>query len=249
MAREISIGSMVNLPRLNGASAVALGKQLLTAAEAVGDLPVFIERPRARLAIAVTALKNALMPKEEVDSGAAVAADREMDSAWRSFSAWLGAIVDMLDEAFADIDKVRALKNMIFGEGLSFIALSFREEWTQSESRLNAIAEGDYETIIQSLGGGLFLSNLKGAHTRYGEALGIKAPISVTETPAIRENLDKLSAAMKEYVVKVAAYPDTEEPGSSTLSETLLVPIVQWKNTPSRPSSEADVETSPAEHG
>jgi hypothetical protein len=46
MAREISIGSMVTLPRLNGASAVALGEQLLTAA--AGELPVFIERPRAR---------------------------------------------------------------------------------------------------------------------------------------------------------------------------------------------------------
>ena len=247
MAREVSIGSMVTLPRLNGASAVALGEQLLTATAAAGELPVFIERPRTRLATAVTALKDELMPKEEADSGAAVAADRKMDRAWRSFSEWLGAMVGMPDGAFADIDKVRALHTMIFGEGLSFIILSFREEWTQSESRLNAITEGGYEAIIQSLGGGPFLSNLKSAHTRYGEALGIKAPVSVTEAPAVRENLDKVSAAMKEYVVKVAAYPDPEEPGSNTLSETLLIPLVQWKGTPSRPSSQAEGEIPPAE--
>jgi hypothetical protein len=76
----------------------------------------------------VTALKGELMPKEEADSGAAVAADREMDSAWRSFSEWLGAMAGMPDGSFADIDKVRALNTMIFGEGLSFILLSFREE-------------------------------------------------------------------------------------------------------------------------
>ena len=52
--------------------------------------------------------------------------------------------------------------------------------------------------------------------------------------------MDKLAAAMKSYIVKVAAYADPEEPGSEALSQALLVPFVQWKDTPSRPNPPAD---------
>jgi hypothetical protein len=245
MAREISIGKMVSLPRLNGSSALALAEQLLTMAESrKGEgLPTFIERPRARLETAKSALKEQLKPQEEADSSAKTAADRAVDDAWRSLSGWTGAMAGMPDGSFEGQDRIRALHAMLFGEGLSFIALSFREEWTQSETRLKAIADSGYEGLIEGLGGAPFLKNLKDAHNRYGEALGIKAPVAAEEAPEVRENLDRLTSRMKEYVVKVAAWADPEEPGSPALTDALLTPLVQWKDTPSRQSAPADAGT------
>ncbi len=246
MARELAIGTMVSLPRLNGSSAFALAEQLLTTADAEkgSGLPIFIERPRVRLKTATMALKNELQPQEEADSGVRVAADREVDNSWRSFSEWLGAMAGMPDGSVADLDKVRTLNGILFGEGLSFIVLSFREEWTQSETRLKAISDGGYEPVIDSLGGAPFLKNVKSTHGHYGEAIGIKAPLKADESPEVREHLTKLTAAMKAYVVKTVAFADPEEPGSDALSEALLVPLTQWKDTPSRPGSSADAPAS-----
>lgn len=242
MTREISTNSMVNLPRMNGAAALALAEQLLTMAEAEkGDgLPVFIDRPRGRLITAMQGLKEQLKPQEEADTGVKTEADRRIDDAWRSFSNWLGAMAGMPDGSFEGQDKIRALNTMLFDEGLTFIVLSYREEWTQSETRLKAIDEGGFAGLIETLGGTPFLRNLKTAHARYGEALGIKAPIAVKDGPEIREHLDNVTAAMKDYVVKVAAWADPDEPGSDALTASLLAPLVNWKDTPSRPAPNRD---------
>lgn len=243
MARDISIKSMIKLPRLNGASAVTLGEQLLTEAASAGDLPVFLERPRGRLAIAVTSLKGEILFKEE-EGGEATEADEDIDDAWRSFSEWLGSIAGMPAGSVEKLDAVRKLHALIFSQGLSFIILSYREEWAQSESRLKEISDGGYEETLRTLGGGPFLDRLKSAHAHYGDVLNIKTPQEETNAPAVRENMAKLAAEMKEYVAKVATYPDREEPGSAELSEKLLRPLVQWKSPKS--TSQTKDDSSPA---
>ncbi len=246
MAREYNIDDMVRLPRLNGSSSVALAEQLLTAAAAVKhDLPVFIDRPRARLETAAGGLEAQIRPREKADSGEKLAADRAEDAAWRVFSNWVGAMAEAPDGSWPKLDKIRALDNMLFGEGMSFINLSYREEWTQSETRLNAAAEGGYESAINEMGGGPLLDSLKGAHAVYGDVLGITAAVREEEAPEIRENLLKLIGAMKEYVVKAVAWIDPEETGSEALCEALLIPLTQWKDKASRPKSRETVPSAP----
>jgi hypothetical protein len=207
-----------------------LGEALLTAAEAEKEaLPLLIERPRARLETATQLLADELQPVEQADTGAATAADRVIDDAWRSFSVWLGALAGMPEGTFDELYKIRALHTALFSEGLSFIALSYPEEWTQSETRLKTIAEEGYESMVETLGGAPFLTNLRNAHARYGEVLGITAPIKPEERPEVRAHMLKLTDAIRAYVVKVMAYVDPEEPGSDALAEALLLPLTQWK--------------------
>jgi hypothetical protein len=235
---------MAALPRLNGSTGVVLGEQLLTAAEAKQrGLPAFIERPRARLETAKDGLKIQIQPTEESDSGRKTAADRAEDDAWRIFYNWTGAMAGAPDGSWPKQDKIRALHKMLFGEGMTFINLSYKEEWTQSETRLKAIADGGYEAVITEMGGGPLLENLKRAHAAYGDVLGITAPVEEEDNPEVRENLLKLIGAIKEYVVKVVAWADPEEAGSQELSDALLLPLTQWEDKASRPKT---AETDPA---
>jgi hypothetical protein len=169
-----------------------------------------------------------------------------VDGAWRSFFNWTDSLTGMAKGSFPEQDKMLSLKATVFKDGLSFIILAFREEWTQSETRLQAIADGGFEPLIEQLGGGPFLKNLKAAHAHYGEVLGIKAPIKVEENPIIRPRFLKLLSAIKSYVLKAVAYADPEEAGSEMLSSALLLPLSKWKDTVSlsKKSSEEATEGS-----
>jgi hypothetical protein len=233
---------MVNLPRLTGPAAITLGQQLLTAAKdkAGAALPTFIERPRARLESAVSGLVAAAAPKEMGDSKAAKNADRQVDAAWRAFFHWLESLIHLPDNQAEGLDKARTLYNLCFSKGLSFIIISYREEWAESEARLKSVADGGYEPIVTTLGGAPLLSNLKSAHVRYGEALGVKATLVERATPEVRKKMDALASAMKIYIAKAATWADPEEPGSEALSKALLAPFINWKDIPFRSKGGAD---------
>ena len=242
MGREISIQSMVTLPRLNGAEAAALAERLVTQADAEkGEgLPVFLARPLERVVSAAGALKGVLQPKEAVESGVRTAADRAVDDAWRGLSVWLGAMAGMPDGASEDLPALRKLNEMLFGDGLSFIILSYQEEWVQSETRLQAVDAGDYGSVIERAGGAPFLAAVRETHANYGEVLGITAPVQAEESPEVRSRMLDLTASLRTYVAKVAAYADPEEPGSEALSQALLRPLVQWRSPRSNRTADTD---------
>ena len=235
MGREVSINSMVRLPRLNKDTLVALVWQLLTAAAAVtGEgLPLLIERARSRMAAAFELFKDATQPRQVVDTWVRVEAARELGAAWRAFYAWLEAMVAMPEEgAPPDLPALRTLHAVIFGDGLMFLKSAHREQWPQSQNRIEIIDENGTVEIIERCGGGAFIGPIREAHDRFGQLLGFTAPVQVEENSEIREHLHLLSAALRSYIGKVVAYADPEEPGSEALTEALLVPLVQWKDTP-----------------
>ena len=247
MARDVSLENLVTLPRLNAYSAMALGEQLLSAAEAEageGGLPLPIERPRIRLRTAVGGLKVELEPQESANSMAAVISDRILDRGWHSLSAWSEGLAGLPPEELSDVDQIHSLNSTVFSEGLSFVNLPHREEWGQSETRLNAIRKGGFEPLIERLGGAPFLAHLRKAHQEYGKVLGITQPLKIEENPKIRVHLQKLAEALRDYVLKVAAYAEPDEPGSEELSTALLAPFTGWEDSfPDRSSETTDEAT------
>ncbi len=236
MNRELTAETMVHLPKLTASSAVALAEQLLTtaAAEKGDGLPVLIERPRVRVEVALLGLRVELTPQETVDTQLAISADWTVDGAWRSLHDWTSALTGMPDGSFPEQEQLRSFKATVFKDGMTFINLSYREEWVQSEARLIATAEGGFEPVIEQLGGAPLLKNLKAAHARYGEVLGIRSAMKAEENPKIREKMTALLAAMKSYVLKVAAWADPEDAASETLSAALLLPLLKWKRSSSK---------------
>lgn len=232
MFQDNEIGAMVKLPRLNGPSAVSLASQLLSAAEEEGErgLPLLVERQRVRLQTATEALKAGLSPEGD-DASIRAEADLALDDAWRLFSTWLGSSAWLPEGLSADLERLRDLYALLFGEGLSTCVFAYREEWILSEMRLQALAEGCFEPLIERLGGGPFVTYIKIAHAKYTEVQGIDEPVKMGENPAMRRCLSDLVNEIKSYIMKAAAIADADDPGSQFMSGSLLRPLSQWTDT------------------
>ena len=234
--RDISIESLVRLPRMNAHETVTLGEQLVTAAQAELDamvlvgqtIPVAINRPLLRMQTALVLLKQEILPQQEGNPKAAKAANRVLDGAWRVFFDWMGAMARAPVSAIPEAPKMAELKRSVFKDGLEFTTFTFKEEWSHSDARLRAMSDFGYESVIDDLGGTPLLHHVKEAQSAFGKVLGIETPLAKVESPEIRSNLDTLVSAMKTYVVKVVAHPDPDVAGSQALCDALLYPLVHW---------------------
>ncbi len=232
MFQDLILDAMVVLPRMSRRSAQTLSERLVEQCEKEGSIPPFIERPRRRLARAIREFSVQETPSDPNEPSVDKEA-RALDDAWRLFSSWLGAFAGLPEEYAPDVGRIRALNRMLFRSGRPLILIPSREEWAQSEFQLSALAGGGFEPIIARLGGGPFLDRVKDAHASYGKALGIRVPVKMENDDEAWDLLQSLLSAMKSYIAKVAAYADPDDSGSEILSQTLLSPLFEFRETPS----------------
>ena len=170
--------------------------------------------------------------------------DRRSDGAWGALFSWLGGW-SKLPDSVPQSAKARTITGELFPEGLKFLTLPYKEQWAEADTRLLRLTSQKHDVEIESLGGKVFLDELRAAHAEYGEALGITKP---PEKPAAETNLrDALAAfrnALRAYVVRVSAQVDEDDAESSALASALLEPLVNWQ---SWSKNNADKEALPIE--
>jgi hypothetical protein len=231
--RDININTMVSLPLLNALTALVLAEQLIAYASRE-SLPPLIGRALGRIVEGVAILKARVQPQAEADTQEKRVADSVLDNAWRAVEQWLGALILVPGASLPGKQNLSALHNLLFNDGMMFINATYREQWAESETRLEAVAEGDYDAAIDENGGRPLFAHLEVAHQQYGEVLGISTPHETKSSPAIRESYLQLLDAIRAYVVKSVAYADPEEPGSEALSQRLIEPLVNWQDPTKR---------------
>jgi hypothetical protein len=228
---------LIQFPRFDAASAVALGERLLqeaAEAEAPRGLPPTIQRARASLSEAYATLievERAYRAARGGESEAMADADVVIDRSWSALFNWLLGF-SQLPEGVAEADEARALLRELYPDGLDFILLPYELEWGQSDQRLARITSAE-ETLgerIRKLGGGAFITALSAAHAQYGEVLGL-SPSSQqgNELPNLREALEGFSSALRVYALKVTAFVEIDEPETAALSKKLLAPLLTWR--------------------
>ena len=245
MSRNISIKSIIPLPRMTRISLITLGWQMLTAALALAGegLPLFLERARKRLSDELDIFKATMQPRE-LNSWSRAQLSRELNAAWSALFAWMEGMIGMPKEgAPQDLPALRTLHTHIFEDGLAFLRTGHREKWIQSEERIKIIDE-EFEQPINNCGGAAFLAPLREAHKNFGELLGFTAPVQPDNAAEARKHYTAFSLALRTYIGKVIFYADPEEPGSEELSQALLVPLVQWKDTPHRSTRDEEEDIS-----
>lgn len=124
----------------------------------------------------------------------------------------------------------RSLLAELFPKGLKFTQLPYKLEWSQVEARIVRIDARGLDTKIRQLGGAPFLTQLRKAHKEYGEALGITGVLAVEEPAAgVRDAYDNFLIALRNYVLKVAAHVEPDEPETGELAAILLAPLHAWR--------------------
>lgn len=226
MSRSFDAQSIINLPRLGGAGAVALGTALGAAARG------------QHLAKPVHAALEALLHKTktlEEAIGAAnatppagtdrVQADAAEDAAFGALFDWLSGWARLPGAPEADQAR-RVLA--AFPDGLAFTQLKYPLEWADADALLKRL-DGDHAGAIAALGGQRLLDVLRRTHSAYGKALGVTKAAPPPPAPVnLRAPLDACAAAIRRYVLKVAGQVDEADAASVALGDALLAPLTNW---------------------
>ncbi len=147
-----------------------------------------------------------------------------LDRAWGAVNGLITAWVQIDDKKLSPL--AREVDETVFGAGTGFLKAKFHEEWAESRSRLTAIEEKGLDAHFAKLGAEVFLTTLKRAHAAYGKALGVhEATEPLAAAPKVKEALDEVTAAMREYVAKASAMVSRKNKGSADTVEALLAPL------------------------
>lgn len=231
MGRSYQPLDLVQLPTLTAEEAFALTSQLCTQAAEV-RVPARVAEPLEDLERERDGMSAALIARRVGaggDTGAAKNADRQLDRVWGAFHNWLTGWLELEDHP--DAALIAALHTFLFSEGLAFLAFRFEKEWAASETRIVALAKEGREELVKDLGGAPFLTALRRAHASYGKALAITAATDAPTEARIREQLDAALAAIRAYVVAVAASVKRGQPSTAARAERLLRPLTEWEST------------------
>src|SRR5690606_5023750 len=126
------------------------------------------------------------------------AADRVLDDAWGAFQSWLLGWTRLPERAHVRIVDTKRLYASLFPKGLQFLTLDYKDEWTESQNRLDQITAHGLDELIDELGGAPFLAQLARAHHAYGDALHITGSASTPEPDAfVRRTLDETHMALR----------------------------------------------------
>jgi len=226
--RSFSPQDFIQLPPLGEAGTLTLIEELESVARGHRLSPDALHA-LTRLISTTDDLKQRIRARERAGSLAdprARAADRNLDDTWGALQSWLLGWTKLPEEAHSRILHARAVYNGLFPKGLQFLTLDFKDEWTESQNRLERIRYDRWDVVINDLGGGAFLAALEAAHTAYGAALHITGQSSTPEPDAlVRKALDQTHMSLRDYVAQVAAMVRRDDPSTVEAATKLLYPL------------------------
>ena len=230
MSQSFRPQDFIHLPSLGEAGTLTLVDELIEVAQATPKVPSHVTASIARLLESIEETKKAIASRERAGSRLdprARAADRALDDAWGALQSWLLGWTKLPDDSHPSVSDARALYAALFPKGLQFLTLDFKDEWTESQNRIDQIVQHKLDAVFRTLGGVPFLATLRAAHKNYGEALHITEGSSNQPDPdgLVRRALGNTRMALREYVAQVAATVRQNEPHSLDLAAVLLAPL------------------------
>lgn len=256
MTRSFNPVDLITVPRLRATSALALGAALIAAARGARNLPTSLVDPVERLEKAHGELRTSRQYQRDVRSlgaGAATVADQQLDATWSGLHSFLTGWTKLpsTPEGLEQGRRARAVLERIFPEGLRFLNLPYREQWGESQTRVDRLDEPAIAEHMSALGGGAFVRAIGVAHANYGAALHVtKRKAELAERVNVREPLDKFWGAVRSYALRVSSYLDEhrDDADAQQIGYALLEPLATWKKG-SRGGRKARAPEAPGDAG
>lgn len=157
-------------------------------------------------------------------------ANTSADESWRSLEKFLDAARLLHDDLVPGRAEAEALHERLFAtDGLRFINYRPRRQWDVAQRLVAILAEPATAETLDGLGGARFLKAVLTAHKEFGAAFGFSratpaAPDAVTSTRTLQL---ELQAALRDYLLKVAAQVSPKRPETAALARFLLKPYAE----------------------
>ena len=240
---ELSPYLTAPVPRFRLDGGIVLADALLDAR--MVDPPPFVQRALARLAARRADAEEALAARRRalgrVSPSLSHAIDQEADRAWGALRRALGVYASLPAPRRPKAEEARELEAALFGaEGLAFLTWAYPDQAGHARILLKRIDEEGLAPRIDALLGPDFLEEVRFTHTAY-EAM-VQSLLQRAE-PEERINLRgprfRLSAAMSDYVAKVCATVEPEDPSSLEAARAALEPLLAMRESIARRASGA----------
>lgn len=243
--------NLVALPRFSAAGAIALGTAVVSAiADAGNALPASCVTAAEKCKNALDDLRKGLVARGgAAEADGVVALDHELDASWAALSSIVAAYVraPLSGEDAALRDAATRLQRALFADGLRFTQLPYRLEWAESHVRLDRLDDAALTADAAAIGATKLVALVREKHQAYGDAQGLsKASPPSAEAADVRPRLDRFTAVLRTYIVKVSATVEEDDEASRALAERLLAPIARWQSTPATDDADATVPEPPA---
>lgn len=158
-------------------------------------------------------------------------ANDNVDDAWRGIEHVLHGATFLTDGESPGREEATKLYHDVFGatKPLAFINFRPARQWDASLPRLEKLSTPEAEAILNAVGGERYLKALRRDHATFGRAYGLLAHTRPTDERVTDTRAEHLAAqaAVREYVFKVSAQIDDEDPESVRLARFLLAPYTR----------------------
>ncbi len=228
MSRVYDAASLVKLPALDAASAVALATSLVSTAGDPKKLKSNVAASVTRLTSGLAALNATLVSGVgTVPASGLRKALHDEGALWTGIHDWLlGLAATGAPQQTALAQKLLAA---LFANGLVFLRAAAAKRWTDTETRLQLIDKDNLTAEFATLGGATSLQRLRDAHKAIGTAAGITTPKDAVAGKALRKGTDVLRAAMRNHVLQVVANAsDADNAAATAYAEKLLQPLLVY---------------------
>lgn len=227
MAPRIDPAPYLRFPRLDAEGAVSLAQILLRRTPRRASPQV--RRAAATVEAAVVELKS---KRKQQIAPLVVKPDarpliRDLGAAWRAIRNRLVAW-DAAPERSVERTRARAIHAVLFRNGLDFTQVTFVNQHTESQQRIELIDERGLAEDLTALVGEYFVALLRAAHREVGDALGITKTTAPVVPVLVTESLLALGDAVGDYAMQLLAVAtDDAEMRDEVL--IALAPIVEFR--------------------
>ena len=169
-------------------------------------------------------------------------ADLRIDRAWGAVDARIVTAYE-LDEETAN--AARALRHVLFPEGLTFLKSRYPVQWAEGQAIFARIHKGGHGPLLERLVGREYVDLVTLRQQEYGDAIGVTAPVVDAPVNALAESLRATREAIARYARVLSAFVDIGEVTEAHAASALR-PLDETRegvrNRRSAAEAEADVE-------
>lgn len=239
MSNELVSPRYFQLPPLDAPGTVAMATSTLASAPKAA--PPAVKKALKKVVSTLAEMKEVLAGEPIAMPDVSRAADLSLDRSWGGLSGRISSYTFLPEDRYPKVSTANELMRTLFPDGLSFLKLPYRQEWAESERRLERIEMMGLEAKIHEVAGRDHLEEVRRAHLVYGEVLGITRPNPLAQAPERAEKLRALRKALNHYVLNLLACLDEEDPETEEMVRRALQPIDEFRAAaPGRRSASDD---------
>jgi hypothetical protein len=173
--------------------------------------------------------------------------DQAGDGSWGALRMRIEAWT-MLPSSNPDAKRAAELLATLFGpDGLSFLKLTYAEQWSTADTILKRIVQDGLQKDIDHVAGADFLAHVRQQHTAYGAMVQSLMRRQQATSVNLNEHVRAMGRTIVDYSTKLLATIDEDEPESIEHARNALRPLDAYREAAARRNGKSGTSPDPSQ--